>query len=300
LKPQYAILFGMANTEFVGSDLMHRRKFIAASLAASALAAGKSAAARPPGTIATPDSEGQDAGQNAPGREYYELRRYMLRSGPQVKLANAYFEQAFVPAANRLGMSPVGVFNVTAGAMSPSLYVLIPSTSLETLVHLDARLTADGNYVKAAADFLEAPATAPAYERMESSLMIAFEGWPKLQTPAATAAHGPRAFELRTYESPSDRDHVRKVAMFNSGEFDVFHHAGFQSVFYGDTLVGSRLPNLTYMLAFDDLSNRNKLWSAFGGSAEWKKLSSDTRYAFEEIVSNITNVILSPAAYSQI
>jgi NIPSNAP len=130
--------------------------------------------------------------------------------------------------------------------------------------------------------------------------MIAFEGWPKLQVPPATAQNGARAFELRTYESPSDADHVRKVEMFNSGEFEVFGHAGFHSVFYGDTLVGSRLPNLTYMLSFDDLADRNKLWAAFGSSPEWKKLSTSPRYAFEEIVSNITNVILSPASYSQI
>ncbi len=271
---------------------MQRRRFMTASLAASALAASKTTAARG----ATP----QSTGPGTSGREYYQLRRYQLRSGPQVKLANGYFEQAFIPAANRLDIRPVGVFNIVTGDRSPSLYVLIPSTSLETLVHLDSRLAADGEYSKAAAEFLEAPATAPAYERMESSLMIAFEGWPKLQIPSATAARGPRTFELRTYESPSDRDHVRKVEMFNSGEFEVFRHAGFQSVFYGDTLVGSRLPHLTYMLAFDDLANRNKLWSAFGGSPEWKKLSSDQRFAFEEIVSNITNVILSPAGYSQI
>jgi hypothetical protein len=274
---------------------MQRRKFMAASVAASALAAGKTAAAH-----AALVQSASDTGEDASGREYYQLRSYLLRSGPQVKLVNGYFEQAFIPAANRLGIRPVGVFDVVAGDRSPSLYVLIPSTSLETLAHIDARLAADSEYAKAAAGFLEAPATAPAYERMESSLMIAFEGWPKLQTPTATATHGPRAFELRTYESPSDRDHTRKVEMFNSGEFEVFRHAGFQSVFYGDTLIGARMPKLTYMLAFDDLSNRNKLWSAFGSSPEWKKLSSDTRYAFEYIVSNITNVILSPAGYSQI
>jgi len=276
---------------------MERRRFMAASLAASALAAGRTAAAR---AAIMQDAGSPGTGRDTSGREYYRLRRYELRSGPEVKLANSYFEQAFIPAANRLGVHPIGVFNVVAGDRSPSLRVLIPSTSLEMLVHLDARLASDPEYVKAAAGFLEAPAAARAYERMESSLMIAFEGWPKLQVPSATATHGARTFELRTYESPSDRDHIRKVEMFNSGEFDVFRHAGFQSVFYGDTLIGSRLPNLTYMLAFDDLASRDKLWSAFGGSPEWKKLSSDARFAFEEIVSNITNVILSPAGYSQI
>jgi hypothetical protein len=270
---------------------------MAASLVASALAAGNTVTAR-----AAKDAipGGSQAMKGDSGREYYQLRCYQLRSGPQVKLVNGYFEQAFIPAANRLGIGPVGVFDVVVGDRNPALYVLLPLTSLETLVHIDARLAADAEYAKAASSFLEAPAIAPAYERMESSLMIAFEGWPRIQPPAAAATHGPRVFELRTYESPSDRDHVRKVEMFNNGEFEVFRHAGFQPVFYGDTLIGPRLPNLTYMLAFDDLASRNRLWSAFGGSPEWKKLSSDPRYAFEDIVSNITNAILSPAGYSQI
>ena len=80
----------------------------------------------------------------------------------------------------------------------------------------------------------------------------------------------------------------------------MFEKAGFWQVFYGDTLIGSRMPNLTYMLGFEDLADRNKKWQAFGSAPEWKKLSSLPRYNFEEIVSNITNVILSPTSYSQI
>jgi hypothetical protein len=88
--------------------------------------------------------------------------------------------------------------------------------------------------------------------------------------------------------------------MFNSGEFDVFQRAGFWQIFYGDTLVGPRLPNLTYMLGFPDLTERSRMWKAFGSDPGWKKLSTASRYNFEEIVSNITNVILSPTSYSQI
>jgi NIPSNAP len=271
---------------------MHRRKFIVSSLVAPALAVTDSGSlSGRPGNLQSTSAES--------GREYYELRRYQLSSGPMVKLAHSFFQEALIPAANRLGVRPVGTFSVVIGPASPSLYILLAGTSLEALVRLDSRLAADPDYVKAGAAFLEAPASNPAYHRMESSLMIAFEGWPKIPASAAAASRS-RIFELRTYESPSERDHVRKVEMFNSGEFEIFHRAGFRSVFFGDTLVGSRLPNLTYMLAFDDLGEREKLWATFGSLPEWKKLSGSARYAFEEIVSNITNVILSPTAYSQI
>jgi hypothetical protein len=176
----------------------------------------------------------------------------------------------------------------------------MPSASSPALLTLRAALAADTAYQEAGKDFLTAPAQSPAYVRMESKLMIAFEGRPRLALPPATAARETRTFELRTYESPSDRDHERKVEMFHHGEFDIFVQAGFFPVFYGDTLIGSRLPNLTYMLAFTSLDERNRLWAAFGSSPAWKRLSSLERYAFEGIVSNITNIILTPTPYSQI
>jgi hypothetical protein len=270
--------------------MVQRRDFLASSLLASAFAGGTSSA----------NLLGRARAATGASREYYELRHYHIFRGPQVKLAHDFFEHALVPAVNRLGLSPVGVFNVDIGPESPGIYVLIPSTSAETLLTLEPRLNRDAAYLEAGSAFLSASGAQPAYVRRDSSLMVAFEGKPRLSVPPATAEHRPRLFELRTYESPTDRDHVRKVEMFNSGEFDVFEKAGFWQVFYGDTLIGSRLPNLTYMLGFEDLADRVRKWDAFRSAPEWKKLSTDPKYAFEEIVSNITNVILSPAPYSQI
>ena len=269
---------------------MNRRSFLASSAAASAYALGNSKS----------DLRGAESSADPAGREYYVLRRYHLSRGPQEKLTDDFLKNALIPSLNRLGIKPVGVFNAAIGPQSPTFCVLIPSASLETLANVDFRLERDADYLKVGAPFLNAPATAPAYVRMESSLLKAFAGFPKLVLPAATAARAARFFELRTYESPSDAAHRRKVEMFNHGEFDVFREAGFWQVFYGDTLVGPRMPNLTYMVGFSSLTERQKMWQAFGASPAWKKLSSDPRYSYEEIVSSITNVVLSPTAYSQI
>jgi hypothetical protein len=260
---------------------MHRRTFLASSLAASAIRL-----------------EASQAGAGA--REYYELRRYQLESGPQQKLTNDYVANALIPGLNRLGMKPVGAFQLEIGVNTPALYVLIPSTSLETLAQSEFRLAHDSEYVQAGDAFLKAPATQPAYIRVESSLLIAFEGHPQLTPPPPTAQNGARVFQLRTYESPSHADHRIKVEMFHSGEFGVFQRAGFWQVFYGDTLIGSRLPNLTYMLSFPDIGEMNSKWKAFSSDPEWKKLQSSPKFNFEQIVSNITNLILQPAPYSQI
>jgi hypothetical protein len=172
--------------------------------------------------------------------------------------------------------------------------------SLDTLVNADFHLGQDEEYRKAGADFLNAPAKEPPYDRVESSLMIAFQCYPKLTVPPVTAQRGTRVFQLRTYESPSTQDHRRKVEMFHSGEFDIFQKAGFLQVFYGDTLIGSRLPNLTYMLSFPDLAELKAKWQAFSSNPEWKKLTASSRFNFDAIVSNVTNLILDPTTYSQI
>jgi hypothetical protein len=75
---------------------------------------------------------------------------------------------------------------------------------------------------------------------------------------------------------------------------------GFWNVFFGDALIGPRLPQLTYMLSFADLNQLNDLWGAFHDDPEWKKLNTVPEFTFEPIVSNITNLVLTPAAYSQI
>lgn len=270
---------------------MERRTFLTSSLAASALAA------------AVPHENAAEAPLSpnpSEGRDYYLLRRYHLVSGPQEELTHKFAREALIPALNRLGVTPVGAFGVVIGPGSPSLYILMPSTSLETLANLETRLTADTAYLSAGAAFVNAPAQQPPFLRVESSLMIAFEGHPHLTLPPSTAAHSARVFEMRTYESPTDQDHRRKVEMFNSGEFNVFEKAGFWQVFYGDTLVGARQPNLTYLLAFPSLTDRDRLWAAFAAAPEWKKLSTSPRFSFEDIVSSITNLVLSPTDYSQI
>ncbi len=197
-----------------------------------------------------------------------------------------------------MGIGPVGAFSLSIGQETPAYYTLIPSTSAESLVSLDLKLAQDANFLKAAEPFWNAPATAPPFVRVDASLLIAFEGWPKLTPPASAKAK--RIFQLRTYESPSYGAHVRKVEMFHKGEFEIFTKAGCRAVFYADTLTGPRMPNLTYMLSFTDIDELNAGWAKFVADPDWKTLSASPRYSYEAIVSNISNQILNPLSASQI
>ena len=275
---------------------MERRTFLTSSLAAAALGTIPVAASANAHAIPREGSPNPDAKT----RLYYELRRYHLNSGPQQKLCDEFFRAALIPALNRLGITPVGVFNVAIGPDSPTIFVLLPSASFESLVTAENRLAQDAEYQKAGAAFLNAPATDPAFVRMESQLMQAFEKIPDITLPKATAGNGARVFELRTYESSTDQDHKRKVEMMQSGEESIFAKAGFSQVFYGDTLIGARMPNLTYMLSYESVTDRDKLWKAFANDPDWKAMQANPRYGFEQIVSSISSTILQPTPYSQI
>jgi hypothetical protein len=259
---------------------MDRRKFISASLATSAAAVAQTS-----GTQANPGRL----------REYYQLRRYTLQSGPQVAMMEKYISEALIPALAKRG-GPVGAFRLDVGPETPTFYVLVPIHEPAIAGSLELELNLDAEYVKASEPFWNAPASSPAFLRMDSSLLVAFEGWPRITPPEK----GKRIFQLRTYESPSYRDHIVKVQMFHSGEFEIFKNAGFQMVFFGDTLIGQRMPSLTYMLSFADSADLDAKWNVFRNDPAWKKLSADPKFAFEAIVSNITNLVLSPLAASQI
>ena len=68
---------------------------------------------------------------------------------------------------------------------------------------------------------------------MESSLMVAFTGMPRLDRPVDAPG---RVFQLRTYESPSAKTGLKKIEMFNdAGEIRIFREVGLNPVFFGQT-----------------------------------------------------------------
>lgn len=269
---------------------MNRRSFLSSAVTA----AGAAGLASVLPTAAAAESAASVA------KEFYELRLYHLRRGAKQKLFDDYASQAAIPALNRIGVKPVGVFSVMLGPDSPTMYALIRYESAEQFVTATDRMRNDEDYKRLGADYMNAPATDPAYVRVESSFMVSFDGMPKLEVPAGAAEKKPRIFELRTYESHSKKANKKKIEMFDVGEIAIFRRAGLTPVFFGETLIGSKLPNLTYLLVYDDLAARDKAWSTFGADPEWKKLSTTPGYTDPEIVSNISNVLLRPTAYSQI
>jgi len=265
---------------------MKRREFLKNSLVASAAAAT---------AAVTHAAETKPA---AAAREFYELRQYHLRQGPMLGRFDKFYRDIAVPAWNRAGVSTVGVFDVMIGPDAPTKYVLLPFSSWDAMNATREKFESDEAVLKS--DFANLPPTDPGYIRKQSSVMLAFKSVPKLEIPTQVAAKKSRIFELRTYEAHSRKANKKKVEMFDVGETDIFRRTGLQPVFFGETLVGTNLPSLTYMLVFDDMAARDKNWGAFGGHPDWKKLSTTPGYTNAEILTNITSVFLRPTGYSQV
>ena len=235
--------------------------------------------------------------QKKVSQEFYELRVYTLKNETQQKIVEDYFKNAAIPALNRLGSKNIGVFMEQQPTGQTKLYVIIPFSSVENFVKMTDALAKDAAHTKAGAAYLNAPATEPAYDRIESSFMKAFANMPRIELPEKKS----RMFELRRYESHSEVAAKKKIEMFNdAGEIAIFKRVGLTPVFFGETLIGEMRPNLTYMLTFDDMEEHDKNWKVFGGDPEWKKISGMPEYANAKIVSNITRTFLVPTAFSQI
>jgi hypothetical protein len=271
---------------------VERRQFLSSIVGTGVAAAAAGVSSRATG-------QGRAAEPVTP--EFYVWRQYIVRNGTQPRRLADFLQNAAIPALNRLGRKPIGVFEVVAGVPSPTVFVMIPFASADALATLDASLDRDEAFVRAAAPYHDALASDPVYVRQEVSLLGAFPNVPRVEVPAATATKRPRLFELRTYESHNERAHRAKMRMFTEmGEVDIFRRCGLTPVFFSRTLAGPRMPSLTYMLLHENMAGREKSWDAFRNDPEWKKLSATPGYSDAEIVSNITTVYLRPSSYSQI
>jgi len=274
---------------------MERRTFLQTTLTTGGLAA-----------LAASDSVAADADKPTMPRQLIELRTYQLRDGKRAAF-DAFASKALVPALNRLGIKSVGAFHESpvptpADAKPPetkptsAAFVLIPYQDANQLAAVTASLASDSAYQQAAAEYLAVAATDPVFDRIESSIFLAFETMPKLEAPA----NKPTLFNLRIYESHNEAASKKKIEMFNQGEIAIFRRVGLTPVFFGEAVVGARLPNLTYLLAFQDEPARVQAWNTFRGDPAWLKLKAIPEYEDKKIVSKITNKLLAPTEYSQV
>jgi hypothetical protein len=264
---------------------MNRRHFVAGAAGASLL---------------TPLSIRAESNLQGPSKPLFlELRKIQLRNTTdnQRGRATEFIGKVYAPALSQAGAVTVGLFSPIVAADSPFVLTLASYASLDAFDQVQTKLWGDAAFLKEAERATSGPLL---FERMEVSLLKGFPGFPGIELLPGDSSKPSRIFEMRTYESSTPLSLKKKIKMFEDGEIDIFRKYGLAPVFFGEQIAGGRMPNLTYMVAFENVTTRDASWRAFGGSAEWKKLSSTPGLSDGEVVSNITNMLLAPLAGSMV
>src|SRR5690554_4647463 len=234
-------------------------------------------------------------------RDIYELKIYHIESPEQEKRLDIYLEKAYLPALHKAGIAKVGVFKpllTDEKEAGTKVYVFVPYTSVQQFIDLPADLAKDSKYLEAGKDYIDAAHNDPPYRRVETTLMRAFTGMPNFQEPKLTGPKKDRVYELRSYESATEKQYLNKVKMFNDGEIEIFDRLGFNAVFYGEVIAGANMPNLVYLTTFEDLESEKAHWKAFGTDPQWEKMK--VMDEFQNNMNRNDTRLLYPADYSDL
>lgn len=104
--------------------------------------------------------------------------------------------------------------------------------------------------------------------------------------------------ELRIYRCMPGRlpDLNRR---FEGVTLKLWEKHGFRPVGFWTTVIGASNQDLTYLLEWKDLAERERLWAGFMGDPDWLKARAESEKN-GPIVANITSSILQPTAFSKL
>ena len=105
-------------------------------------------------------------------------------------------------------------------------------------------------------------------------------------------------FELRIYRSLPGRM-PNLLARFRDHTLRIWERHGIRQAGFWTTLVGESSYDLTYLLAWGSLAEREKKWAAFGADPDWQKARAETEKN-GAIVANVKNFILAPTSFSAV
>ena len=210
---------------------------------------------------------------------------------------NDFLSKGYIPALQRAGAKRIGAFTNVIGESNPRTLLLTEYPDIGSWESASRKLGEDKELARVSDTYYAGPLQ---YVRKDIRLLRGFSTVPAIEVPAGLPDGRTHIFELRTYESNHQRSLARKIRMFDEGEIALFRKLGMIVVFFGEAIAGPNLPQLTYMLGYDDLAARDKAWSAFVSSAEWDKMKNQPGVSDGEIVSNISNSILRPLPFSSI
>ena len=86
---------------------------------------------------------------------------------------------------------------------------------------------------------------------------------------------------------------------FETVTLPIWQRHGIRQAGFWTTLVGESNQELTYLLAWDSMGERETKWNAFQSDPEWIQKRTETERD-GAIVANIANAFLQPTAFSSV
>lgn len=166
-----------------------------------------------------------------------------------------------------------GVFTAVMAPHAQTTLVLSGFSSPEQMVAAENRMEADSALQKARKELERG--TEPAFDSRQRVLLRTADFSPEI-VPLAEKPQRPRYFEIRVYHSPTERQLRLVHERFAGPEIQIFHRSGIHPILYGDTFAGPDMPNLTYIIPFNSLGDRERAWDTFGADPEWLKVREES------------------------
>ncbi|WP_199336854.1 NIPSNAP family protein [Oscillatoria sp. FACHB-1407] len=106
-------------------------------------------------------------------------------------------------------------------------------------------------------------------------------------------------YELRIYHAMPGRLPAL-ISRFQNHTLKIWEKHGIRQAGFWTTLIGESESNqLTYLLAWNNLAEREERWNAFLADPEWIAIKTETEKN-SPLVQNISNELLAPTAFSSV
>jgi hypothetical protein len=236
-----------------------------------------------------------EAQPSAAKTRLYRIDYFYYRQGDQATRLHQFLSAQMPLFTKHLGAC--GVFTAVMAPHAQTTLVLSAFAGFEDMTAAATKIEADGGYQKAHEELERG--SEPPFDSMQRVLLAATDFSPEM-VPPAEKPKSPRYFEMRIYHSPTQRQLRMLHERFAGSEIPIFHRSGVNPILYADTIVGPDLANLTYLIPFASLADREKAWAAFGADPEWVKVRNDSVARGGQIVDYQNMSLWRATAFSPI
>ena len=203
----------------------------------------------------------------------YKIDYFSYRQGSQGARIHQFLSSQMPLLAKH--SRAVGVFTAVFAPLTQTTMLLAGFAGMDDMLKAGGEIEADAGYRKAFEELEQLGKGEPPFDDSRRRLLIPTGFSPEIVAPAEKPKR-PRYFELRVYHSPTLHQLHMLHDRFAGHEIEIFHRSGVHPVLYANTMVGPDLPNLTYLIPFASLADREKAWDAFAADPEWVKVRADS------------------------